>query len=135
MGVYLVAAEKLSLDSSKGEVLIFRRGIKYLPTMKSRKDEESQEVAGRKRPHLPSGDGVLPGATVRIQQQTAIFHWKDVCYEVSIKGKRRVILDHIDGWVKPGTLTALMVISHSPAELAHDLTIDRVLLVRERRRF
>ncbi len=44
-----------------------------------------------------------------IQKQTAIFSWEDVCYEVKIKKETRRILDHADGWVKPGTLTALMV--------------------------
>lgn len=44
-----------------------------------------------------------------IEKQTSIFHWKDVCFDVPIKGETRQILDHVDGWVKPGTLTALMV--------------------------
>ena len=43
-----------------------------------------------------------------IQKQTAIFSWKDVTYDVKIKKETRRILDHVDGWVKPGTLTALM---------------------------
>lgn len=30
-------------------------------------------------------------------------------YDIKIKGEARRILDHVDGWVKPGTLTALMV--------------------------
>lgn len=44
-----------------------------------------------------------------IQRQTAIFSWKDVVYDIKIKKEPRRILDHVDGWVKPGTLTALMV--------------------------
>ena len=46
-----------------------------------------------------------------IQRQEAIFSWKDVCYDVKIKGENRTILNHVDGWVKPGTLTALMGVS------------------------
>ena len=45
----------------------------------------------------------------KVQQHASIFHWEDVCYEVQIKGKPRKILDSVDGWIKPGTLTALMV--------------------------
>ena len=37
-----------------------------------------------------------------------IFHWKDLTYQVKIKSEDRVILNHVDGWVKPGQLTALM---------------------------
>jgi len=44
-----------------------------------------------------------------IQKQTAVFSWKDVVYDIKIKKEPRRILDHVDGWVKPGTLTALMV--------------------------
>lgn len=44
-----------------------------------------------------------------IEKQTAIFHWEDVCYDIKIKSETRQILDRVDGWVKPGTLTALMV--------------------------
>ena len=33
---------------------------------------------------------------------------EDVCYDIKIKGQERRILSNVDGWVKPGTLTALM---------------------------
>lgn len=41
---------------------------------------------------------------------TACFHWEDICYDIKIKGQERRLLDHVDGWVKPGVSTALMVI-------------------------
>ncbi|KAJ9093998.1 Multidrug resistance protein [Naganishia cerealis] len=37
-----------------------------------------------------------------------IFHWRNLTYEVKIKSEHRVILNQVDGWVKPGQLTALM---------------------------
>jgi hypothetical protein len=67
----------------------------------------------------PGGDNVAAAITkssgvdeIMIQKQTAVFHWKDVCYDIKIKGQPRRLLDHVDGWVKPGTLTALMVTQH-----------------------
>ncbi|RLV95118.1 Multidrug resistance protein CDR1 [Spathaspora sp. JA1] len=36
------------------------------------------------------------------------FLWRDLTYQVKIKKEDRVILDHVDGWVKPGQITALM---------------------------
>jgi ABC-type transport system involved in cytochrome bd biosynthesis fused ATPase/permease subunit len=36
------------------------------------------------------------------------FTWRDVVYDIKIKGEPRRLLDHVSGWVKPGTLTALM---------------------------
>jgi hypothetical protein len=44
-----------------------------------------------------------------IQKQEAIFSWRDVRFDIKIKKQNKKILDHVDGWVKPGTLTALMV--------------------------
>lgn len=39
----------------------------------------------------------------------AVFHWEDLCYDIKVKGEERRLLNRIDGWVKPGTSTALMV--------------------------
>lgn len=103
MCTYVLITEKLAPDRSKGEVLVFRRGreeIKNSPI-----DEESKSVDRSRNERLEEPSSEL----VQIQAQTAIFHWKDVCYEIPIKGKKRIILDHVNGWVKPGTLTALMV--------------------------
>jgi len=46
-----------------------------------------------------------------LERQTDVFTWRDVTYDITIKGEPRRLLDHISGWVKPGTLTALMGVS------------------------
>ncbi|KAI8160757.1 ZEB2-regulated ABC transporter 1 [Colletotrichum sp. SAR 10_70] len=47
-----------------------------------------------------------------IDRQTAIFHWSNVCYEIKVKkNETKRILDCVDGWCEPGTLTALMGVS------------------------
>ncbi|KAH7137779.1 ABC-2 type transporter [Dactylonectria macrodidyma] len=48
------------------------------------------------------------GALAAMPPQTDTFVWKDIIYDIEIKGEPRRLLDHISGWVKPGTLTALM---------------------------
>jgi ATP-binding cassette subfamily G (WHITE) protein 2 (PDR) len=112
MVAYLFAAQKVSFEESKGEVLIYRRGEASPLKSKQKADEESQ-VGNTKSITTAStvANESYQGSHPIIQQQTAIFHWKNVCYDISIKGKNRVILDHVNGWVKPGTLTALMVSS------------------------
>ena len=110
LAAYLYAAEKVSFEESKGEVLIYRRGEAFPLKPKENTDEESQ---GGNTRSINTASTPVNGNTQDsqpiIQQQTAIFHWKNVSYDISIKGKNRVILDHVNGWVKPGTLTALMV--------------------------
>ncbi|KAF2675522.1 hypothetical protein BT63DRAFT_450509 [Microthyrium microscopicum] len=104
MVAYLVAAEFVSEKKSKGEVLVWPRS--RLPKRGKDDEENALERVG--------SVGALKKETTifeGIQKQTAVFSWKDVCYSVPIKKETRVILDHVDGWVKPGTLTALMGVS------------------------
>lgn len=104
MGLHLVAAEYIAGERSKGEVLVFSRKAMKQHLKRGAVDVETGAAA---RAQLSSGedsDGVAG-----MHKQTSVFHWKDVCYDIKIKGEPRRILDHVDGWVKPGTLTALMV--------------------------
>jgi ATP-binding cassette, subfamily G (WHITE), member 2, PDR len=47
-----------------------------------------------------------------VAQDRAVFHFSKVDYSIQIKKKKRQILQDVEGWVRPGSLTALMVISH-----------------------
>lgn len=42
-------------------------------------------------------------------EQDSMVCWKDLCYDITIKGQPRRLLDRVDGWVQPGQITALMV--------------------------
>lgn len=66
-------------------------------------------------------------STTSIQEQASILHWKDLSYEVKVPKGTKKILNSIDGWVEPGTLTALMVLLNPILSLANMwLTISRV---------
>jgi ATP-binding cassette subfamily G (WHITE) protein 2 (PDR) len=106
MSVYLVATEFITAAKSKGEVLVFRRGHK-IPKSKSTDDLESMPAGRTVSTQYDNSDDNI----AIIERQTAIFQWKDVCYDIKIGKEPRRILDHVDGWVKPGTLTALMGVS------------------------
>jgi ABC-type glutathione transport system ATPase component len=106
----MIAAELVSAKKSKGEVLVWRRG--HDPHTKAIKDDPENAMNGEKAALAgKSGADELENGDVHIQKQTAIFHWRDVCYDIQIKKETRRILDHVDGWVKPGQLTALMGVS------------------------
>lgn len=111
MAIYFTACELNSSTTSTAEALVFRRG---------------HEPAYMRRGHEKSGDDVenTTAAPIKqstsdeegqgmsaIQPQTDVFTWRDVIYDIEIKGEPRRLLDHVSGWVKPGTLTALMGVS------------------------
>jgi hypothetical protein len=104
MGLHLIATETIASERSKGEVLVFTRKEMKKHANKTLSDEETGKASGTQ---LASGNGI--DEVTDVEEQTSIFHWRNVCYDVKIKGETRRILDHVDGWVKPGTLTALMV--------------------------
>ncbi len=43
-----------------------------------------------------------------LMKNTSIFTWRNLTYTVKIPDSERVLLDQINGYVKPGTLGALM---------------------------
>lgn len=94
---YLRAAAHIS-TAKNAEILLFRRG---------------HQVQLKRQRHLEiySGGERFGGNDdpIRINRQTSTFQWKDVCLDIKTVDGTRRILDHIDGWVKPGALTALMV--------------------------
>ena len=104
--IYLVATEYISAKKSKGEVLLFRRS--KLPDLRPKFDEEASPN-DRVNTKILSDEKTMPEASANIQKQNQVFHWDSVNYDIKIKGKPRRLLDQVDGWVVPGTLTALMV--------------------------
>lgn len=100
MFVYLTATEYITEVASKGEVLLFRRGRQ--PKAQTLDSETTADATYR-------AEETSGGAAAKIQRQTAIFQWQDLSYDIKIKNEDRRILDHVNGWVKPGTATALMV--------------------------
>ena len=124
-GVYLVATEFVSAGRSKGEVLLFPRGAK--PSIANKPDEEAK-VDERPSIDTMTAQRTTTEIPASIQKQTAIFHWQAVNYDIKIKSEPRRLLDDCDGWVKPGTLTALMGASGAGKTTLLDVLASRVTM-------
>ncbi|PLB48341.1 pleiotropic drug resistance protein, ABC superfamily [Aspergillus steynii IBT 23096] len=120
MITHLATTEYISEAKSKGEVLLFRRG----QAPRNPEDVETSTGVGASQKTDESGQR----ETAAIQRQEAIFHWQDVCYDIKIKNEPRRILDHVDGWVKPGTCTALMGVSGAGKTTLLDVLATRVTM-------
>ncbi|KAL4976374.1 hypothetical protein BDW66DRAFT_151125 [Aspergillus desertorum] len=84
--------------SSKAEVLIFRRG--HVPS-------QIAKYHPRTAQHILLAKRVL---------------------RYAVKGGQRRLLDNVNGWVKPGTLTALMGISEAGRTTLLDVLAKRVFI-------
>ncbi|KAL4960885.1 pleiotropic drug resistance family ABC transporter [Aspergillus stella-maris] len=124
LAAYIICSEYVRAKPSKGEILVFPRGKIPAFAKEVRRDEE--EATTKETPVQASDTG--DDHVGAISKQTAIFHWQDVCYDIKIKGEDRRILNHIDGWVKPGTLTALMGVTGAGKTSLLDVLADRVTM-------
>ena len=128
----LITSEFVSAKKSKGEILVFRRG--FVPK-NAHTNKIDDDLEARSLPPGPATNIVEKpseyertndrGNAELSSRSTSIFHWRNVCYEIKIKGKPRQILDNVDGWVKPGTLTALMGVSGAGKTTLLDCLADR----------
>ncbi|KAF8851269.1 putative ABC transporter [Acephala macrosclerotiorum] len=121
---YLVATEYITAKKSKGEVLLFRRG--HTPAALKQRGSDVEVGAANYAGAEKTSSRVDVSSVIK--RQTAIFHWEDVCYDIKIKGEPRRILDHVDGWVKPGTLTALMGVSGAGKTTLLDVLATRTTM-------
>ncbi|KAI1076849.1 ABC-2 type transporter-domain-containing protein [Whalleya microplaca] len=128
LATYMIAAELVSEKKSKGEVLVFRRGHK--PAVFKEKKGDAEEGEGpRVGPTVTNASRANANdKEVGLLQSQSVFHWQDVCYDIKIKGQPRRILDNVDGWVKPGTLTALMGVSGAGKTTLLDALASRITM-------
>lgn len=124
MAIYFVASELNSSTTSTAEVLVFRRGHvpDYLKVDEKGGDEEKTS------PQSDSQGKDQEEAANNIPAQKDIFTWRDVVYDIEIKGEPRRLLDHVSGWVKPGTLTALMGVSGAGKTTLLDVLAQRTTM-------
>jgi ABC-type multidrug transport system ATPase subunit len=105
MACYFAAVEINSSTSSSAEQLVFQRG--HVPAYMQPGNKNPDEEAGAAK----QGEDEGAGDVSAIEEQKGIFTWRDVVYDIEIKGEPRRLLDHVSGFVKPGTMTALMGVS------------------------
>ncbi|KAK2687582.1 hypothetical protein QWA68_013529 [Fusarium oxysporum] len=122
MALHLIATELIASERSKGEVLVFTRKAMRQGKTPSKQDVESQT------PRESTPISKENGSPASFQSQKSVFHWSNVCYTVKVKDEDRRILDNVDGWVKPGTLTALMGVSGAGKTTLLDVLASRVTM-------
>ncbi|KAF9891934.1 hypothetical protein FE257_002897 [Aspergillus nanangensis] len=121
----LVASELVASERSKGEVLVFRRSKMNKSMLKQQQTDEEQ--TGSTSIYSEKGDQSSEKPP-SVERQASVFHWQNVCYDIKVKGGERRLLDHVDGWIKPGELTALMGVSGAGKTTLLDVLASRTTI-------
>lgn len=102
--LYLTVTEFNSHTSSSAEALVFKPG--HIPKSIQQGVSEKDSKAVVEEPGQQQNEELdaLP-------KQGDVFMWRNVCYDIKFHNDQKRLLDHVSGWVKPGTLTALMGVS------------------------
>ncbi|KAH3675589.1 hypothetical protein WICMUC_002678 [Wickerhamomyces mucosus] len=125
LGVYMFLSEYNESAKQKGEVLLFQRST--LKDIKKNNKVINDIEAGDEK-DVSLQDESTEGDIKALDAGKDIFHWRDVRYTVQIKKEERQILSGVDGWVKPGTLTALMGASGAGKTTLLDVLANRVTM-------
>lgn len=135
LGIYMLFVYLNPGARTKGEVLVFPRSIvKKIVKNRKRKDPEENAADNQNAIALGAVDAdelnhnQEERAKQLIEASDEIFYWKDVCYDIKIKKEPRRLLNYVDGWVKPGTLTALMGASGAGKTTLLDTLANRVTM-------
>ena len=128
---YLAATEYNKGGDSKAEALVFRPG--HAPAAIRQKLDEEEALKDGKSSAVSSASGAVvsePSSAgfnaAHLPKQTDILMWKDLQYDIPVKEGTRRLLDNVNGWVKPGTLTALMGVSGAGKTTLLDVLAQRV---------
>lgn len=106
---------KWRASSENGPSLLIPRENAHITSALRQSDEEGQTSEKKKAAISAADDAVMTaddsdsaagqGDLVR---NTSVFTWKNLSYTVKTPSGDRVLLDDVQGWVKPGMLGALM---------------------------
>ncbi|KAL9030670.1 MAG: hypothetical protein Q9196_001236 [Gyalolechia fulgens] len=105
--LYLLATEFLPAERSKGEVVVFKNARSL-----TARDSNDREAHNASHPSAgcsekePSEHSVEPFGGQGTQRAT--FVWDNLSYEIKTGEGHAKLLAGVEGWIEPGTLTALM---------------------------
>ncbi|EED17373.1 ABC multidrug transporter, putative [Talaromyces stipitatus ATCC 10500] len=116
VAITIFATSRWRLSAEDGpSLLIPRENLKTVQQRKSLDEEALPQSAdgavsssANTLAERPGVQPIQPELDNNLIRNTSVFTWKNLCYTVKTPSGDRVLLDHVQGWVKPGMLGALM---------------------------
>ena len=143
--IHLLATQYIAAQKSKGDILVFQRRSSitrkrrsFISNRKSNSEPstrfaqdinklQNQDDQDDQDDHDDSKKGISTASIQPTPKQSTIFHWKNLSYDVKTKDGTKRILDNVNGWVKPGTLTALIVRATFPSPWTNITTTSSLI--------
>ncbi|PYH30935.1 ABC multidrug transporter [Aspergillus neoniger CBS 115656] len=120
--LYLTITELSPGAKPTAEALVFRPG--HVPANLQNDEETGVDSVQA----VTEGAGESDLGAAEIPEQKEIFTWKNLSYDIPVKEGTRRLLDEVSGFVKPGTLTALMGVSGAGKTTLLDVLAQRASL-------
>eukprot|EP01117_Protostelium_nocturnum_P003933 TRINITY_DN151_c0_g1_i2.p1 TRINITY_DN151_c0_g1~~TRINITY_DN151_c0_g1_i2.p1 ORF type:complete len:1405 (-),score=390.15 TRINITY_DN151_c0_g1_i2:123-4337(-) len=95
--INMIAVEFFELSSGGHNHKVYKRG--KAPKIKSNEEEKELQLSIQAANDSMKNILTITGGT---------FLWKNINYVVPVKGGNKMLLDDVEGWIKPGQMTALM---------------------------
>ena len=111
----MILVERMAASAAQASIVVFKKEDKESKELNARLAERREDFNAGKLEQDVSGLGMAPTA----------FTWSRLSYTVPIKGGQRQLLNDVWGYVKPGTLTALMGASGAGKTTLLDVLADR----------
>jgi len=109
VGLTIWATNNWKSEGGKGGALLIpREKVAKNMAIMAANDEESQKPTGEKLPTSSGSSSDDTASNEQLVSNTSVFTWKNLTYTVKTPTGDRVLLDNVNGFVKPGSLGALM---------------------------
>ncbi|PVH16584.1 uncharacterized protein CXQ87_004879 [Candidozyma duobushaemuli] len=114
LGVYITLVEYNKGAMQNGEILVFQHKALKQERKRRRDLEEGNDerIAPDEKFYdardARDSENSQTSSDAKLPVSNEILHWRNLRYEVKIKTEQRIILNNVDGWVRPGQVTALM---------------------------
>lgn len=118
--LYLTIIELAPPRHSTAEALVYRPGHAPQNAVRSGDVEDQNEKTTRL-------DSISEESYLaHLPKQTDVLTWRNINYDIPTKDGTRRLLHNVNGWIKPGTLTALMGVSGAGKTTLLDVLAKRV---------
>lgn len=94
--------------ASGGSLLVPRENLKATTTVISADEESQIELSDNKGSAILSTSETEVDGGADLGRNESVFTWKNLTYTVKTPSGDRILLDNVQGWIKPGMLGALM---------------------------